>query len=477
MRWNLRGLSMLLSFSGLCGLLSDVGRAAEPDVAAPSFSITFSTAADAAAPDNAAAKVPTTHREANRVVLRDEKTSRSLQTFCIGPDGRLFGVVAKSYYDDAAQADGGEIRVLDAAGKQTATWKTKFTPQRIAAAPDGLVFVGGSGRLLRLNAEGEATAEVESPHLKVVLADKAALRKAAEEQRDENLRQYEEQLKSFDEQVKSLKEQLKKEEESKKAGNKKTEKNAAKPAAATTSIFAIFGGGSDDAGSLKSQIEQFEQIQSSYKRMLDEQKKKSIEDVEREIAARLQRIHGIAASGKSVYVATAMSKGYGYAVWQMDRDFGNAKEIITGLSGCCGQIDIQARGDELFVAENSRHRVVRYDADGKKLGSWGKRDRDGAAGGFGGCCNPMNLCFGGDGSIVTSESEGLLKRFSADGKFAEVVCAAKVGGGCKNVAAAVSADGKHAYFYDQDGSQIIVFDRVDSAETPKPAGAKSTTVQ
>lgn len=249
-----------------------------------------------------------------------------------------------------------------------------------------------------MSAEGKATAEVDSPHLQVVLADKKALRKAAEEQHAESIRQYEDQLKSFDEQVKSLSERLKKAEskkkktpsaDDKKPSEKNTERSAEKSPAAESSVFSItLFGNSDDDSSLKSQLEQFKQMQSAYKQMLDTQKKKSLEDVEREIAARLQRIHGIAASDKAVYVATAMAKGYGYAVWRMDRDFGNAKEIITGLSGCCGQINIQARGGELFVAENSRHRVVRYDREGKKLAAWGKRDRDGAAGGFGGCCNP-----------------------------------------------------------------------------------------
>lgn len=476
MRWNNRRCSIVMSVAAISLLARGAAIAADPPVA----SLTITLAADGpAAADAADVKIDTSHREANRVVLRDPKSNRSLQTFCIGPDGRLFGVVAKSFYDGAEQTEGGDIRVLDAVGKETATWTTKFTPQRIAAAPDGGLFVGGSGRILHLSSDGKTVAEVESPHLKVVLADKAALRKAAEEQHAENLRQYEEQLASFDEQVKSLSDQLKKEEEAKKnSSDKKSEKKERKSTVRSTasSIFSIFSESGGEA-SVKSQLEQFRQIQDSYKRMLETEKKKSLEDIEREIAARLQRIHGIAASADAVYVATAMAKGYGYAVWRMDRDFGNAKEIITGLSGCCGQIDIQAKGKELFVAENSRHRVVRYDDSGKKLGAWGKRDRDGAAGGFGGCCNPMNLCFTGDGSVVTSESEGVMKRFSPDGKFAGFVGNAKVGGGCKNVAVAVSTDGKHAYFYDQQGSQIIVFDRVDSAEEPKGKPAKSTTVQ
>jgi hypothetical protein len=150
----------------------------------------------------------------------------------------------------------------------------------------------------------------------------------------------------------------------------------------------------------------------------------------------------------------------------MTHDFREPKQIISGLSGCCGQIDIQAAADGLYVAENSRHRVVKFDREGKRLDAWGKRDREGSAGGFGGCCNPMNLCFLPGGYVLTAESEGLMKRFTADGKYDGLLGTAQVSGGCKNVAVAVSPDGKHAYFYDQQGSQILIFDRADSAAEP-----------
>ena len=48
-------------------------------------------------------------------------------------------------------------------------------------------------------------------------------------------------------------------------------------------------------------------------------------------------------------------------------DFSEPKRIVDGLSGCCGQMDIQCCGDDFVVAENSRKRVVRYDSDGKQV--------------------------------------------------------------------------------------------------------------
>lgn len=84
----------------------------------------------------------------------------------------------------------------------------------------------------------------------------------------------------------------------------------------------------------------------------------------------------------------------------------------------------------------------------------------------------MNLCFLKDGEIVTSESEGLVKRFSPTGEFLGLIGKAKVSGGCKNVAVAASPDGKRIYFYDLQGSKIII---LTQRETAKPNATAATT--
>lgn len=456
-------------------------------VAPPSITVTtdftqiisFGVGSAEANPTTAAKSEPATHRECKRVVLRGDGGAGSLQTFCMSGDGRLYGLVAKSFYDGAAATDGGEVHVLDADGKEAAKWKVDFTPQRIAAASDGAVYLGGSGKLARYSADGAKQLEVESPHVAAVLSDKVVLRQSAEEQKASTIKMYEEQLKSFDEQIKTFEDDAKKQAEANPKDENGAKAEPKKKASSGIRFFGvqIVGGGAAEKVS-DQQIQQYKQLQKTYREMLEREQKRTIEDVERDIAARLQRIHGIAVGGDVIFVATAMDKGYGYAVWRMTREFGEPKQIITGLSGCCGQIDIQVKNDALFVAENSRHRVVKYDRDGKRLDAWGKREREGDAGSFGGCCNPMNLCFMPDGNVVTAESEGRMKCFSPDGKYAGLVGNAKVGGGCKNVAVAVSPDGKHAYFYDQQGSQIIIFDRADSTDEPqKAADGKQVSLQ
>jgi sugar lactone lactonase YvrE len=170
------------------------------------------------------------------------------------------------------------------------------------------------------------------------------------------------------------------------------------------------------------------------------------------------RITGIAVSARDVFVAASARTGTGYEVWRMGLDLGAGQCILAGQRGCCGQFDIQARGDELVVADNTRHRVSRYDRDGKELGGFGKSSRDGGEG-FGGCCNPMNTCIGANGEIYTAESEGIIKCFSADGKKIATVGTVELAGGCKHVAIEVSKDGERIYVADITGGAIAVMHR------------------
>ena len=121
-------------------------------------------------------------------------------------------------------------------------------------------------------------------------------------------------------------------------------------------------------------------------------------------------------------------------------------------------MDVQCCGDDAVVAENSRYRVVRYRPDGKKLASFGKSSRDGGGEGFNGCCNPMNTRAVGD-DLYVSESNGLVKLFSQDGKYKGIVGLAKVKPGCKSSIVDVSPDRNRVYYIDVENSAICVLDR------------------
>jgi sugar lactone lactonase YvrE len=168
-----------------------------------------------------------------------------------------------------------------------------------------------------------------------------------------------------------------------------------------------------------------------------------------------------------IFVACPSAKGYGYDVWRTNLDFGEPQKIVTGLSGCCGQMDIQAHDGKLYVAENGRKRVACYDRDGKKLATWGKSSRTDVVG-FGSCCNPMNVRFGPDGMVYTSESNlGRVKRFTPKGEFLGVVGTVTIVPGCKHVAIDTSPDGKTIYMLDITRSHIVVM--TEKTSEPKTA--------
>jgi hypothetical protein len=188
---------------------------------------------------------------------------------------------------------------------------------------------------------------------------------------------------------------------------------------------------------------------------------------------RKARIASISTDGSFIYVAVPALVGYGFEVWKMDGEFESGEKIVSGLRGCCSQMDVQACQNGIFVAENSRHRVVHYDRDGKEVTAWGQRDRKGVDG-FTSCCNPMNVAFGPTGDVYTAESTtGRIKRFTPEGTLVEYVGDVKLVPGCKNVSIAVSEDGRRVYMLDITRNHIVLMkQRSDSSDDVAAARAK-----
>ncbi|MCD6303771.1 MAG: hypothetical protein J7M21_02275 [Planctomycetes bacterium] len=113
----------------------------------------------------------------------------------------------------------------------------------------------------------------------------------------------------------------------------------------------------------------------------------------------------------------------------------------------------------LYVADNTRHRVARYDRSGRLLSAFSKASRSDPAG-FGSCCNPMNVCFGPDGALYTSEASlHRIKRYSTSGKYLGPVGTYSARGGCKHVAVAVGKSGRDVYVIDVSAGNIRVLRR------------------
>jgi len=406
------------------------------------------------------------HVQTGEIKIRGARTGHQLQAFRVNKEGLIFAVVAPPR-SNGAKLDGknnsAEIRVFSGAGEEVRQWTADFAVQSIAIAPNGNVFVAGNGQIAKFDPEGKLLKLADTPHIASLLKNSAKLKEEAEAALEEEKEQYGEQIKALKEQLEPQQKML---DEMKAALEAKPE--AEQTAAAKRKIRTL-------ELAIKNQETQNKAMLQFYK----QRSERKVDDVISEMSSRLKIVNALGATDQDVFIASGVVKGYGYAIWRTTHDFEGAEQIVTGLSGCCGQMDIGCCNDKVFVAENSRKRVLQYDRDGKKITQWGEGTRDGAAGdGFGGCCNPMNVCFGADGEVLTSESEGYIKKFTKEGSFLGVVGQAKVSGGCKNVAIALSPTGDKAYFFDLQGSRIVILDKKAEGDQPSrkdgPVESKST---
>lgn len=395
-----------------------------------------------------AAALRVTHKQVQSIKV--EKTNgASLQAMARTSDGRLVALVGFSRYEGIRSSGKNspttELRVYSDEGAEVARWAVDFLGQAVGAGPDGSVFVGGDGKIAQYDKEGKQLRKAELPHLAAIINDKESLRKQAEQQLEEQKESIEQTRKAYEAQIRLLKRRIGILEEAE-------QRTAA------------------EERRLKRYRQQLAQYESTD--LGEQDNSADIENVIRELVQRAATISGVTANDDDVFVVCGEQQGYGFAVWRMDHEFANPTKVLSELRGCCGQMDVQARGDELFVAENTKHAVGRFDRDGKSVQQFGSRVSKKNTDGFGGCCNPMNLCFGPEGEVITAESEGIIRRFSAKGEPLGLVGRVTLTGGCKNVSVAASSDGQKIYFCDLPGSKIVVLAPItDEAEAESIAKA------
>jgi hypothetical protein len=324
-----------------------------------------------------------------------------------------------------------------------------------------MVYLGGNGKLAKFSPAGKLLQEITLPHLETEFKDEAAIKETALEQRDESLEYSKGQITGFQEIIKAKQDAL-----------------AKKPSEPKTQIKLEKTAGQEDTGLTPSELEEqssdedflnsvtLEQLQSRLKYF--EQKKEYlsnkteaelISDFKKELESK-NSIHSISLTENSlIYTAQQMS-GRSFSVWKVDLQLEIPKKIVQGLGGCCGQCDVQCHDGKLYVADNTKHRVLVYDLDGKKLDQFGKRGRDGDGENFAGCCNPMNVAFSPSGQILTAESEGYIKCFSPAGEFQALLGRSVLESGCKHVALNMTKDGRYVIFLDQPGSRLVRLEKV-----------------
>lgn len=362
-----------------------------------------------------------------------------INAFCLNQEGQILA---------ACGTGPGEIKVLDTEGKVIRSWKIDVKPEAINVTPGGDVLVAGVGKLSRFSIEGKLLNSGESPHAKAMRDNAGKMRESAIARLKQGPRNYEATVTAYKQIIKQL--------EDKKEKGKITEQEERMLA------------------SLPKTLKIYEERLAQQKKQQTDKKEPSEKDIQNLVDSMMRskmRVASISTDGKHTFIATSAVVGYGYDVWKMANDFTGGKNVVTGLRGCCGQMDVQCCESGIYVAENSRHRVVCFDKDGNEKLTWGKGDRTGIDG-FTSCCNPMNVCFNVEGDVFTAESTtGRIKRFSKDGKFLAYVGDVKLVPGCKNVSIAVSPKSDRVYMLDITRGHIVVMTKKSAANVASKSGA------
>jgi hypothetical protein len=349
-----------------------------------------------------------THKQAWAIKPTVNGEAVTLNTYCADKAGDLWMC--------CQDAQGiGYLVVSNPQGEIQKAIALSFVPQAINFSQTGEMFVAGSGKVARLNATGELLAEVPAPNLQDTESAMESMKARVQEMVDQMVEQSATQLKAIDDSIEQL--TVAPADETDRAKKRRELRLEALKQQRATS-----------AESIEQTREVYTQAYASMA-SLD----------------RLKSATGIAVTRDDVFVSLPSAQGFGYAIWRLNHDLSEPKEVIPTASGCCGQLDIQSDGDNLVLAANTQFQVIRYDRDGNQIAAFGEKNR-GSDAGFGSCCNPMNVRCCDNGEILTAESSiGHIKRFSADGEYLGRVGTAKIGGGCKHVA--VSYDSSRNYYY------------------------------
>lgn len=388
-----------------------------------------------------------THKQVRNIKPAHAGAAVSLATFCLSAKGDILACVDSPVLAAAsipgkpgAKPDSNFLQVYSPDGELVREIPLEFKATAINVGPNGDVFLAGQGKLARV-VDGQVIKMANTPHIGDFEKFKKQALAAARNEASGMLRHFEAQVKSVQKRIDALEEKAKSEELSKRDQAKLT---ALKE-------------------SLKMNEEQLKMFEQSTK-VAPEQEEETIR--ERMV------VTALGVTPEDVFVSVRSTNGQGYEVWRTNHEFEEPKKVVGNLSGCCGQLDIQAREDRLFIAENGKFEVSIRDREGKKVGRFGKQDRN-AIDGFGSCCNPMNVRCCSNGDVLAAESSiGNIKRFSAKGEFLGLVGKAKIGIGCKHVALAFDETRNRYYIMNVDKAHIAVL--VPLAEVPVETAAEKS---
>ena len=266
-----------------------------------------------------------------------------IQSFCRNKDGNLLiccGAEQPSLLAGllGARADTqrGEIAVFSPKGKKIADWKMPLPPQAICLGDDGVIYVAGGGRIAKLDDSGKVLVEADAPNAselppltevkkepKKEGPEAEAAEKAKKEKIADLTKQMEQAQKDYTQAVTDGQKDLKpNDDEARQAFQEK----------------------------LSGPMEKLQAAQQELQEATLTPEMRAAQA--REMRERMTTVTGMAVTDRDLFVCCASTKGFGYVVWRTDHNFAKPKKIVENLAGCCGQMDVQAHGGDLWVAHN-----------------------------------------------------------------------------------------------------------------------------
>lgn len=377
--------------------------------------------------------VKSTHKQLRVIKPYHADKPLTLLNYCLDKSGNLWMSVSTGsrYPTDTTSRAPKEVnfvQVYDADGNLKAEYPLEFVATAMNFAEDDTLVLAGEGKVARMSANGEILKQSPTPNIGDMEEFKTKMIEEAKKERAKSSANWTRQIKTLDDRLKRIEE--KEPDESKRSPQEKMM-----------------------VQQLTMQKKQFEQMAESMEKAID---------TESLIRRRLS-VPGVAGTAKEVFIVLAGANGY--EVWRTDYDFENGKVVANRLSGCCGNMDVQACREGFVASINGEFKVVEFDRDGKRLISFGKRDRS-ASDGFGSCCNPMNCRILSNGDYIVAESSiGHIKKFDSKGKFIEVVGKAKISGGCKHCSLGYDEKLNRYYMMNEDRNHVCVL--VPLSEAPE----------
>ena len=267
-----------------------------------------------------------THKQTHVFRPSLEGDKLAISTFCLDLENNLLvcsggnvkptGVLSALTSMLGSSEQPGRVTRFSPEFEHVASCELDFIPTAINVAPDGTIFVAGNGHVAKLSDELKLLKSVEYPHI-------------------ENLKEHKK---------KRLKEiQAELEAQAQAAADYK------KSAAAKIKELEVIPE-SERSAAQRAQLSAAKQLLEVHSGLLSNAE--SVMESTGMTAAMMLNMESsmpsIAVTDRDVFLACTSSLRYD--IWRFDHEFGQPTKVVSKVSGCCGQLDIQAVADELLLS-------------------------------------------------------------------------------------------------------------------------------